>query len=584
MSVRRTPPGATLLAALIALLAVASALFLLPGGAIEVRAGLSDRAGGTDTEEPATSVDLAREVAPTGRTEVADPGAAREEPFVVAKVDGPSADVPRTVVHGTLTRHAGVPLIGREITVVQAGQVVATATTAEDGSYRTRPLPPAWYRVVYSSGRVRERAEASVTLDGSEAERRVDLVYESDTQDVVVVLRTSDGRSTVEVLEEEGLGHVVGTLERCFVVREGGANGEHVPYRFERASRGLPARGYSARAATDVAPFGTLCLQDWGERSVAIEVGDAVIDAKVVREADDSVELTVDPEDVRGRSARVVGRWFDALTGEPVAVEVTIVRGRFDTPSTSGQFVVPKDAIREFADASGRFESRELPIGTWSVLAAAEGYADVVRTVELGPGGADLGSIALEAPVSLSGRVTAITAFPIDVTCFGVDRPVVLTRRAAADGSFEFGRLAPGVYRVAAAVEFDDLERSIVTSDGGVVVVSDEIVMVDEGTKELARSLHARPRCVTLGRGGVSGLELVLETFHPVTVRFEPDPTNARTISATDTSGLVFVPARVATIRLPEGTVVLALEAAGGTVATRTIAVVAGANEVSFGL
>ncbi len=216
-----------------------------------------------------------------------------------------------------------------------------------------------------------------------------------------------------------------------------------------------------------------------------------------VEGGDDALEVVL--ERIEPGEARVVARVVDARSGSPVDPTAVHLSGRGS--HEPGRFPVHHDMQRR----SGGVAAEGVRVGAWRIWAVAEGYVPCHADFEVLPGQRELEvTIELGTSGGLRGRVqgapqlvgrVAVQLDPIQgVPSYGpwsTTANYAASGEIAADGSFAFDALLPGVYsvrstcgawmgdrevRVPASGKADlviDLEPA-----GSVVVVGDE---PDEG-------------------------------------------------------------------------------------------------------
>lgn len=241
------------------------------------------------------------------------------------------------------------------------------------------------------------------------------------------------------------------------------------------------------------------------------------------------------------RGGRVQGRLVDA--------EERPVRGRVAVSEMNGArpSMLLEDVLRTEARDDGRFSLENVPTGSLVLSVAAPGYSPERAEVEVSEKTllGDVGDIELKTGLTIRGAVSDASGAPVggaSLTGFQMPAPgpvgMQIEALSEADGSFSFGGLEPGSYRL------------LVSASG---YGRTEVPRVEAGTARLA---------ITLKPGGSVRGRVVDDSGKPVpSFRASLRPEERRGMSGSAFESVVSADGSFTLEDLAEGTYVLQIQA-----------------------
>lgn len=439
---------AALVAALVAYLLVAA---LLPERVAEAAPEGAATAGHAAATESGTGVSL-----PHDRVDVASESSGalaavpRESDAIAATTRTPSLGAAPlgTFLQGRVFERTTDAALSGTVEVLVDGVSRAVVSTDERGRYIVGPFAAGEAELLV---RPRGASPTSVgaSIDGTRERQRIDVAVDA-LQSIVVRVADADGAPVhARVAEILGPLSAFGTQLTAIATRDEPSSqlddDRRSPHychpigNFREDRRDRKPRG------GDV--LGSLTLTEPGPVWVALVFAGQALDARLVAPDAAEVLFTLDPERLRSLLATVHATFVDALTKEPLSVDVWLNDDPFPSGPPAGT-----------SGADGVLVAEGVVPGSQFICVAPEGYAQHVRRVSIVGGGVlDLGVVELQRPVTLRGRVHDASGAPlvielrwgcIDPASGAIDWVQQHSSVANADGTWELTGLEPAVWTV----------------------------------------------------------------------------------------------------------------------------------------
>lgn len=341
---------------------------------------------------------------PEGKRDAAGAGTAPTRTGALTH-ESKSQGTAKALVYGTATDEKAQPVAGVLLhTWTPAGTLIRTKTDRE-GRYALSPLAAGrWTITVHTEGRHCPSVQVDIDQD-TELLRR-DLVLPLQ-QVVRVVVVGDDGSPALPKLRSAGLQTsrpallAVATREQPRSVigldhvdlTQGFGVGQH-----------LHRVGSETNLGADT--LTRLAIQTEGATWVSLVSHHCVLQSILIQSDTREVRFVIEPADLLALRGEIRASIIDATTGMPLVAKVA-------TGPESSSFRTTQEAVAD--QLSGAATLKEVAPGPGWWIARADGFATLKKPIMVPSGGVlDLGVVALDPPVSLTGLVRSADGTPLE--------------------------------------------------------------------------------------------------------------------------------------------------------------------------